>query len=117
MVPSPIRGQRKKRTVMRIFEAGKTAVLAGLVASFVTLPGTAYALDENTVIQEQEKRSPWAVFRFAFSAYKRGDKEEALEEISWDEFFRIFEDSDLALLAQDQTSGGETSRFSKFVQR
>ena len=63
---------------MRIFEAGKTAVLAGLVASFVTLPGTAYALDENTVIQEQEKRSPWAVFRFAFSAYKRGDKEEAL---------------------------------------
>ncbi|WP_292896140.1 MULTISPECIES: tetratricopeptide repeat protein [unclassified Nitratireductor] len=64
---------------MRIFEAGKTAVLAGLVASFAALPGTAYALDENTVIQEQEKRSPWAVFRFAFSAYKRGDKEEALE--------------------------------------
>ena len=52
------------------------------------------------------------VLRFDF-----GDKEEALEEISWDEFFRIFEDSDLALLAQDQTSGGETSRFSKFVQR
>ena len=37
------------------------------------------------------------VLRFDF-----GDKEEALEEISWDEFFRIFEDSDLALLAQDE---------------
>ena len=64
---------------MRIFETGKTAVLAGLVASVVALPGTAYALDENAVIQEPEKRSPWAVFRFGFSAYKRGEKEEAVE--------------------------------------
>ena len=52
------------------------------------------------------------VLRFDF-----GDKEEALEEISWDDFFRIFEDSQLALLEQDETSGGELSRFSKFVKR
>lgn len=52
------------------------------------------------------------VLRFDF-----GDKEEALEEISWDDFFRIFDESDLALLAQEETSGGEMSRFSKFVQR
>ena len=52
------------------------------------------------------------VLRFDF-----GDKEEALEEISWDDFFRIFEDSELVLLEQDETSGGELSRFSKFVKR
>lgn len=46
-----------------------------------------------------------------------GDPEEALEEISWDDFFRVFEDSQLALLEQDETKSGETSRFSKFVNR
>lgn len=59
------------------------------------------------------------VLRFDFGDKEEalGDKEEALEEISWDDFFRIFDDSDLALLAQDETSSGEISRFSKFVQR
>ncbi|MBA4808514.1 hypothetical protein [Brevundimonas sp.] len=52
------------------------------------------------------------VLRFDF-----GDPEEALEEISWDDFFRVFEDSQLALLEQDETKSGETSRFSKFVNR
>lgn len=65
---------------MRIFETGKAAVLAGLVASaMVALPEAALALDEKAVIQEPEQRSPWAVFRFGFSAYKRGEKQEAME--------------------------------------
>ena len=46
-----------------------------------------------------------------------GDKDDALEEIEWDEFFRIFEENDLALLEQDETADGKTSRFSKFVSR
>ncbi|HEY0053488.1 MAG TPA: hypothetical protein VGB49_08760 [Caulobacteraceae bacterium] len=46
-----------------------------------------------------------------------GDKDDALEEIEWDEFFRIFEENDLALLEQDETADGATSRFSKFVSR
>ncbi len=40
-----------------------------------------------------------------------GDEDEDLEEISWDEFFDEFEDSDLALVYE------EDSRFSKLVDR
>jgi hypothetical protein len=46
----------------------------------------------------------------------RGD-DEALQEISWDEFFDKFEESNLAFLYQDTTKGGAESRFSKFVRR
>ena len=38
----------------------------------------ALALDERTVVTKPE-RSPWAVFRFGFSAYKQGHKQEAVE--------------------------------------
>lgn len=46
-----------------------------------------------------------------------GDPEEALESIDWEEFFQIFEKSDLAFLHQDKTADGKLSRFSKFVSR
>lgn len=40
-----------------------------------------------------------------------------LEEISWEEFFRIFDDNELAFLYQKETADGEPSYFSKFVAR
>ncbi|MGR3455895.1 hypothetical protein [Pseudooceanicola sp.] len=43
--------------------------------------------------------------------------EEDLQEISWDEFFEVFEDRKLAFLHQDMTEDGQTSRFNKFVDR
>ena len=46
----------------------------------------------------------------------RGD-DEALEEISWEEFFEAFEANQLAFLYQEETADGEQSRFSKFVSR
>jgi hypothetical protein len=46
-----------------------------------------------------------------------GEPDEELEEISWDEFFEIFDDNDLAFLHQDKTASGGTSRFNKFVNR
>lgn len=46
-----------------------------------------------------------------------GDKEESLEEISWEDFFKIFEENELALLEQDKTADGHISRFSRFVHR
>jgi len=46
-----------------------------------------------------------------------GDPEENLEEIDWDEFFRIFDESDLQFLYQEKTSDGKESRFSKFVSK
>lgn len=42
---------------------------------------------------------------------------ERLEEISWEDFFAKFDEKNLAFLYQDETSGGEQSRFFKLVNR
>lgn len=52
------------------------------------------------------------ILRFDFQEPDAG-----LEEIGWDEFFEIFEESKLALLGQEQTASGAESRFFKFVAR
>ncbi len=44
-------------------------------------------------------------------------KHDALEEISWEEFFEKFDESDLALLYQEETAGGEKSNFNKLIGR
>lgn len=46
-----------------------------------------------------------------------GEKEPELEEISWEEFFRTFDERKLAFLYQDKTKDGKESRFFKFVRR
>jgi hypothetical protein len=42
-----------------------------------------------------------------------GNQDEGLEHVSWDRFFKIFDDNDLAFLRVDN----DDSRFNKFVQR
>jgi hypothetical protein len=54
------------------------------------------------------------ILRILFQEDESGD---ALEEISWDDFFEKFEESQLAFLYQDKTKQGKTSRFFKFVRR
>ena len=39
----------------------------------------ARALDQSIIGKVEEPRSPWAVFRFGFTAYKSGHKEQAVE--------------------------------------
>jgi hypothetical protein len=46
-----------------------------------------------------------------------GEPEKNLEEIPWDEFFRIFDENKLAFLHQEKTEDGQESRFNKFVNR
>jgi hypothetical protein len=46
-----------------------------------------------------------------------GPKEEKFEEISWEEFFEVFDQSHISFLHQDETKDGKASRFSKFVER
>lgn len=46
-----------------------------------------------------------------------GEPEENLESLSWDEFFAVFDENELAFLHQDETADGRTSRFNKFVDR
>ena len=42
---------------------------------------------------------------------------EALQEISWDEWFEQFEENNLALVVQEKTADGEKSNFNKLVNR
>jgi hypothetical protein len=46
-----------------------------------------------------------------------GEPEDELEEVSWDEFFEVFDDNRLAFLYQEETTSGGESRFNKFVER
>lgn len=57
-------------------------------------------------------RGPGGILRIDFD-----EPEESLEQISWDDFFKIFDENDLAFLHQDETEDGKTSRFNKFVER
>lgn len=83
-------------------------------------------IDKNTIKKWAEERNgkPAVVestqdngqggglLRIKFS--KESDDE--LKEISWDEFFKIFENNDLAFLYQEEKNGND-SRFFKFVER
>ena len=45
------------------------------------------------------------------------EKDDNLEEISWEELFEKFDDANLALLYQEETASGERSNFNKLVGR
>jgi len=46
-----------------------------------------------------------------------GAGEDQLEPISWDEWFKTFDENDLAFLYQEQKASGEDSTFFKLVSR
>jgi hypothetical protein len=84
------------------------------------------AMTEARTITDHDEIRRWAEDRGGRPAKVKGtdilrfdfaEPEESLEPISWDEFFRTFEDRRLALLAQDKTADGQVSRFFKFVER
>ena len=52
------------------------------------------------------------IIRLDFPGYTG---EETLEPISWDEWFRKFDESNLALLYQEKTASGRKSNFNKLV--
>ena len=54
------------------------------------------------------------MIRLDFPGYSGAD---SLQAISWDEWFKAFEENDLALLVQDETAGGQESHFNKLVSR
>jgi hypothetical protein len=43
--------------------------------------------------------------------------EETLQTITWTEFFKGFDENQLAFVYEDETKSGEQSRFSKLVSR
>jgi hypothetical protein len=54
------------------------------------------------------------MIRLDFPGYSGQD---SLQEISWDDWFRKFDESNLALLVQEQTARGQQSNFNKLVSR
>jgi hypothetical protein len=54
------------------------------------------------------------IIRLDFPGYSG---EGSLQEIEWNDWFRKFEESNLALLVQDTTAGGQKSNFNKLVNR
>jgi hypothetical protein len=83
-------------------------------------------MSEATTTNDHDKIRAWAEARNGHPAVVRtkgpggilridfGEPEEGLEEISWDEFFRIFDENDLTFLYEDN---GGRSRFNKFIRR
>ncbi len=65
-------------------------------------------------VKSTEKDGEAGVLRIDFPGYSGAG---SLEEISWDEFFKKFDEKKLAFLYQEHTSSGEESRFFKLVSR
>ena len=61
-----------------------------------------------------ETRREGGVLRIDFPGFKGSG---TLRPVSWDEWFRVFDERDLAFLYQDRTSDGKISRFFKLVER
>jgi TPR repeat protein len=68
---------------MRISEFVRLAAVSAIVAvSMLGAAGRAYAFDDKVFDDktgQSKTSSPWAVFRFGFSAYKSGHKDQAVE--------------------------------------
>ncbi|PSH05326.1 MAG: hypothetical protein CXZ00_03225 [Acidobacteria bacterium] len=54
------------------------------------------------------------MIRLDFPGYRGGD---TLEPISWDDWFRKFDESNLALVYQETTARGQKSNFNKLIGR
>jgi hypothetical protein len=54
------------------------------------------------------------ILRFEFPEAP-GHKDDDLREISWEDFFKKFDESDLEFVYQDKTADGQKSNFNKFV--
>ncbi len=60
------------------------------------------------------RKGDTGMIRLDFPGYSGGG---SLQSISWDDWFRQFDDNNLALLVQDSTSRGQQSNFNKLVSR
>ena len=119
--------EREKQNKSRNTEATGKSSLKPSQAEGKLAPGKSARTTDHKVIQqwvEARGGSPAAVIatesakdpgllRINFPGYSGRGK---LEDISWDEFFKKFDEKKLEFLYQEQKRTGETSRFWKFVQ-
>ena len=65
-------------------------------------------------VKGTDKNGKGGVLRIDYPGFSG---ENTLERINWEEFFETFDQSNLAFLYQDKLESGETSRFSKLIDR
>lgn len=68
----------------------------------------------SRVIGTEENDEHGGVLRIDFPGYSGQGR---LEEISWEEWYKTFEDRHLEFLYQDRTADGDESRFFKLVRK
>ena len=69
--------------------------------------------DGKPVIVEGTDKNGGGLLRINFPGYA----EDNLKEISWEEFFKIFDENNLEFIYQEDTKDGGESRFFKFVNK
>lgn len=70
--------------------------------------------DGTPCVVEGTESGGSGLLRVDFPGYRGRGR---LKPISWEQFFRIFDDRNLGFLHQEETRDGEQSRFFKFVSR
>lgn len=65
-------------------------------------------------VAQTERKGKTGILRLEFPGSPNAE-DDSLEEISWEEFFRKFDESGLEFVYQEETSGGEKSNFNKLV--
>lgn len=68
------------------------------------------------VVRSTHRKDDPGILRLEFPGAPNAH-DEALEQISWDEWFEKFDAAELALLYEDKTAAGKTSNFNKLVKR
>jgi hypothetical protein len=68
------------------------------------------------VVRSTQSKDSTGIIRIEFPGAPNA-KDDNLEEITWDEFFEKFDESNLALLYQEETASGQRSNFNKLVGR
>ena len=68
----------------------------------------------STVKGTENNEENTGILRIDFPGYSGKD---TLEAISWEDFFKKFDESNLEFLYQNETAGGKESRFNKFVSK
>lgn len=66
------------------------------------------------IVRDTRDHGEGGVLRIDFPG---GAGEDELEPVSWEEWFEIFEDNELAFVYQEEKTSGEDSTFFKLVRR
>jgi ferritin-like metal-binding protein YciE len=117
--PAARSGTRGPTASSRGNAGGRGAVKLGRLERVLTDPAEIreWAEERGAVpacVRGTGGRGDTGMIRLDFPGYS-GQK--SLEQISWDDWSRKFEDSGLALIVQDQTARGQKSNFNKLVKR